>query len=139
MQFLRSIFLPGVAVSVLMAGLSFVINEVILGAEHEKYTFFRPDSHPLVFPGLIVTSLFWGQALAIGYRVMGRRLPITRRHLRGMAFGALIFLFAALHELFYFQFIEFSPAIMLGSEAHYLLSYLLGGLLIGALDRDPPG
>ena len=134
MHLLRSLVLPGLAASALMAGLSFVINEAILGPEHDRFAFFRPDSHPLVFPGLMVTSLCWGQFLAVGYRLLGRRLPIASGSRRGLAFGALIFAFASLHELFNFQFIAFSPALMLGSQVHYLLSYSLGGALIGTLD-----
>jgi hypothetical protein len=132
--FIKRIFLPGLLAAVVMAVLSFAINGWALADEHARYDFFRADDDALRVPGLAITSLLWGLALATAYRLFSGSLAVRRGGMRGATFGFAMFaLVAFFHELFVYQFIAFSPAIVIGAELHYLLSYTLGGALIGVL------
>ena len=80
----------------------------------------------LPVPGLAITSLLWGLALATAYRLFSGSLTLRRGGVRGAAFGFAMFaLVAFFHALSVYQFIVFSPAIVVGGELHYLLSYTL--------------
>lgn len=65
--------------------MSFAINEVILGAVHERHAFFRNDDDILLTPGLGVTSLLWGILFSQGYAIFGLALCVQRKCRRGMA------------------------------------------------------
>lgn len=70
--------LAALACALLLAGLSFLINELWLGAEHELYPFFRSDDDLRVTPGLGVTTFVWSLAVTAGYPWLGVRLNRLR-------------------------------------------------------------
>ncbi len=132
--------LAGVAAAALMGVASYLINEVWLGAAHDRHTFFRPDDHALRLPGLPITSLVWGVLLAVAYAQLGRRLPGRTAAIRGARFGALVFaLLVGIHEVFYFQFIAMSPWLLVGGLLHYLVSYVGAGALVAVIVGDEAG
>jgi hypothetical protein len=128
------VVLAGVLAGAALALLSFLVNDVALGAEHGRHTFFRPHDHALVVPGLPITSLAWGLLLALAYRVFGACVRVAHPVARGAVFGLAVYaLLVLVHELFYFQFIAMTPLILAGGILHYALAYAAAGAIAGAL------
>lgn len=116
--------------SVVMVLFSFLINEILYIRDHQAFGAFRPDSDPLVFPGLLITSLIWGLLVAAGYRLTRNLIPLESRFLRGMAYGGAVFaLFFLPQELFHFQFVAYKPGILISGLLHYQFSLMAAGII----------
>jgi|SRR5690606_20142613 len=117
-------------------GLSFVINELWLGPEHEVYTFWRPEDDFRLVPGLGITTLLWSATIVLSYQFFGERLNIQNNFLHGATYGVLVYLFFVFfQELYYYQFIAFDWIITAGAQLHYLLAFGVGCGLVGVLLR----
>lgn len=113
---------------------SYVINQVVLGEAHTYYDFFRPDNDFRVMPGLLITSFIWSIFIGIAYLKFNDNFKGQHPFFKGGKFGLSVFLFFILfQELFYYQFIKFEFIIIFGSILHYLLTFLVGGGLIGVI------
>lgn len=128
------ILLSGLGCALVLASFSYLINELVLGKAHDAYDFFRSEEDLRINPGLGLTSLLWGVLFAVGYSLFGRALSVRGKVRHGATYGALVFvLFVAVHEVFYYQFIEFELTLLLGGLLHYAVSMTLSGALVGAL------
>jgi hypothetical protein len=94
--------LSGVIFCIIFVVLSYIINNVILGEAHEKYTFLRSDTDFRIFPGLLFTSIIWSMLISISYNFFGDKIKIKNRFLKGLVYGLIIYIFFILIQEFYY-------------------------------------
>lgn len=126
------------AFAVLFAGLSFVINEVWLGEQHEVYAFLRPHDDPRITPGLGITTLLWSTMVTWSYHFFGARIKVANRFVHGAIFGLIVYAcFVFFQEFLYYQFIAFEWIIIFGALLHYFLAFSLGCGLVAVISGPP--